>query len=210
MKNINNYILEKLKKINSNTSTIVYTEHPKDIDELRKILIKRLKKDKDANLNDIDVSNIDYMRQLFLKLDPHNIDISEWDVSKVTNFSGMFMGCENLKCDVSNWNVSNANFMISMFEDCHEFDSDLSKWDVSNAIKICMMFKECNNFKGKGIENWNTKHVDTYFKMFYNCENLKCDLNKWNKNNLNLEDIGDMFYGCNTLKKLNLIPSWYK
>ena len=100
MKNINNYILEKLKKINSNTSTIVYTEHPKDIDELRKILIKRLKKDKDANLNDIDVSNIDYMRQLFLKLDPHNIDISEWDVSKVTNFSGMFMGCENLKYDI--------------------------------------------------------------------------------------------------------------
>ena len=66
MKTINNYILEKL-----NLSSIGYTCEPKDKHELRHIIEERLKKDKDANLNDIDISNIKQLGNLFYKLDPH-------------------------------------------------------------------------------------------------------------------------------------------
>ena len=57
MKFINHYIQEKLV-INKNTKAKVYTCQPKDKFELRKILEERLAKDKNANLNDIDVSQI--------------------------------------------------------------------------------------------------------------------------------------------------------
>ena len=90
MKNLNNYIIERLH-ITKKTS--IYNYFPKTKEELRKILEERLTKDKNADLNDIDVSQITNMFELFYKLDPHNIDISNWDVSNVTNMSYMFLNC---------------------------------------------------------------------------------------------------------------------
>ena len=111
MKTINNYINEKL-----NLSK--YTCKPKDKEELRKIIWKRLEKDKDANLNDIDVSGIKGMSWLFYNLDPHDIDISEWDVSNVEDMGGMFSGCKNFNSDLSDWDVSNVVNMDNMFDGC--------------------------------------------------------------------------------------------
>lgn len=76
MKNLTNFIQEKYPIYEGNQ----YTCKPKDKFELRKILEERLAKDKDANLNDIDVSQITDMGYedfrdntgLFEKLDPHN------------------------------------------------------------------------------------------------------------------------------------------
>ena len=118
MKNLDNYITEKLH-INKNTS--IYNYFPKTKEELRKILEERLTEDKDADLNDIDVSEITNMGVsedlygLFEGLDPHNIDISEWDVSKVNNMRYMFYRCYNFNCDLSKWDVSNVTDMHSMF-----------------------------------------------------------------------------------------------
>ena len=43
------------------------------------------------------------MSRLFYKLDPHNIDISEWDVSNATSLAQMFYECKNFNCDLSQW-----------------------------------------------------------------------------------------------------------
>ena len=111
MKTIDTYINEKL-----NLSK--YTCKPKDRLELKKIIEERLKEDKDANLNDIDVSDITDMHNLFYQLDPHNIDISEWDVSNVKDMLGMFYDCENFNSDLSEWDVSNVKDMDFMFDGC--------------------------------------------------------------------------------------------
>ena len=110
MKTITNYIQEKLNLSNGIIK-------PKDKDELIKIIEERLDKDKDANLNDIDVSGITDMFNLFLDLDPHNIDISEWDVSNVKDMTMMF--CDsNFNNDISNWDVSNVKDMDYIFVEC--------------------------------------------------------------------------------------------
>ena len=140
MKELNNYIQEKL-----NLSK--YTCKPKDRDELIEIIKDRLDKDKDANLNDIDVSGITDMYDLFYTLEPHNIDISEWDVSNVTNMSYMFYGCENFNSDLSNWDVSNVEYMSYMFYYCKNFNSNLSEWDVSNVKYMKRMFSWCDLLK---------------------------------------------------------------
>ena len=135
MKYIVNYISEGLrinKKLNFNKSQI-----PKDLYELKKIIEERLKKDKNANLNDIDISNITNMHGLFHKLDPHNIDISEWDVSHVENMEWMFYYCTNFNCDISNWDVSNVENFEYAFSGCKKLNCDLNKWkpkDVKNKI----------------------------------------------------------------------------
>ena len=134
MKEINKFIIEKLR-INKDTGKgkYSYKYHPKTKEELRKILEKRLKIDKNTNLNDIDVSNITDMGVddenigLFDGLDPHNIDISEWNVSNVTNMKYMFFNCRNFNSDLSNWDVSNVDDMGDMFIDS-PLEKNPPKW----------------------------------------------------------------------------------
>ena len=144
MRQINDYITEKFK-INSKTvKSNNYTCQPQTRTELIETLEKRLKEDKNANLNDIDISKVWDMSSLFSEsatnLDPHNIDISEWDVSHVKNMRSMFYDCENFNCDLSKWDVSNVKDMSMMFYGCESFDSDLSKWDVSNVNSSNIVF----------------------------------------------------------------------
>ena len=147
---LDNYITEKLK-----IGKVTYTCQPKDKFELRKILEERLDKDKNADLNDIDVSKITDMGEvsgfgLFEYLDPHNIDISRWDVSNVEDMYRMFYNCKNLDCDLGNWDVSNVKDMYAMFFRCSKFTGEgLENWDVSNVEKMSFMFEWCENFKNK-------------------------------------------------------------
>lgn len=135
---------------------ITYKYFPKDRDELRVILKKRLAEDKNANLNDIDVSEITDMNDLFLGLDPHNIDISEWNVLNVENMYGMFSACVN-------------------------FNSDLSNWNTSNLIDMKYMFYFCRKFEGNGLEKWNVSKVKYMKDALEYCESLK-KLPSWYKN----------------------------
>ena len=149
MKSINNYINEAL--IKKDTKVEEYKYHPKTKNGLRSLLEKLIaERGKDADLNDIDTSEIDDMSWLFLILNPHNIDISEWDVSNVKNMSNMFDGCRDFNCDLSKWNVKNVRNMKGMFFLCDKFEGNgLSNWDVSKSTNTDAMFYECTSLKNK-------------------------------------------------------------
>ena len=211
MKNLINFIQEKYL-INNDIQT--YTCHPEDKFELRKILEERLAKDKDADLNDIDVSQITDMGYnkfpddtgLFEDLDPHNIDISEWDTSNVEDMAAMFWDCENFTGKgLENWNVSKVKNMGSMFHGCEKLNPDLSRWDVSNVKDMRWMFSDCKIFTGKGLENWDVSNVKNLNYTFNDCSNFDCDLNNWNLKSLGIACVST-FKNCGSLKN---IPSWY-
>jgi surface protein len=148
MKTLNNYINEALIKKDTNVS--IYKYCPKDKDELKSLIEKLLKeRGKNADLNDVDVSNIIYMSWLFYDLDPHNIDISEWNVSKVKDMKCMFDGCYNFNSNLSKWDVKNVKDMYHMFWKCYNFNSNLSKWDVKNVKDKTNMFYKCTSLKNK-------------------------------------------------------------
>ena len=128
MKNLNNYILEKL---NIKDIKHQYNYFPKTKGELRQILEERLKEDQDADLNDIDVSEITNMKDLFGHLAPHNIDISEWNVSNVTDMYKMFYDCNSFNSDLSNWDVSNVTDMYNMFDGCSSL-KHIPSWYKNN------------------------------------------------------------------------------
>ena len=113
MKSLLYYIQEKLiiKKKK-------YKYFPQTKEELEEIIKKRIKDEgNEVNLNDIDVSKITDMSELFFETD-FNGDISEWDVSKVKNMSFMFYGCAIFNSDISNWDVSKVKNNGYMFRGC--------------------------------------------------------------------------------------------
>ena len=118
-----------------------YKYHPKDKDELME-LIERLieERGEDADLNDIDTSEINDMYALF-SYEIFNGDISKWDVSNVKNMACMF---DNSKFngDISKWDVSNVENMYAMFY-MSNFDGDISNWVVRNVENMEKMFEGC-------------------------------------------------------------------
>ena len=135
-----------------------YNYHPKTKDELKQLVYKLIKeRGNDANLNDIDTSEITDMTGLFF-YSLFNGDISNWDVSNVKDMSSMFEA-SSFNGDISNWDVSNVKDMSSMFE-ASSFNGDISNWDVSNVKDMDGMFKY-SSFTGENgdISNWDVSNV---------------------------------------------------
>ena len=184
MKQLNTYIIEKLKKISSKTVKHIREKRyfPENSEDLRKLVFKLIEeRGKEADLNDIDtsqikdmswlfaytflgddfdgdisqwdVSNVEYMNNMFYNsvFTGKNSDILDWDVSNVKNMNSMFNG-SRFNGDISNWNVSNVNNMGGMFEES-KFNGDLSNWDVSNVTRMYHIFND-SSFKGN-IDHWN-------------------------------------------------------
>ena len=179
MKHLKDFIYniqEGLKLGSSKIKINQYSVKPKTRLQLMEIIRNRLTEDKDADLNDIDVSGIVSMNSLFLDLDPHNIKIDEWDVSNVEDISAMFWKCNNFNCDLSKWNVKKVESMYGTFYHCESFEGKgLEKWDVSEVKDMSFMFCGCKKFK-ENLDNWNVDNLMSMSNMF---KGLKRKLPKW-------------------------------
>ena len=91
MKSLKEYIVEKLVlNPNSKIRKREYNYHPETKDELKELIEQLIKERGDnADLNDIDTSEITDMSSLF-SFSHFNGDISGWDVSNVKDMSHMF------------------------------------------------------------------------------------------------------------------------
>jgi surface protein len=197
MKTLNQYIEEKLV-LNSNSKIRKqqeYNYHPKTKDELKK-LVEQLVEERgiEANLNDIDTSEINNMSYIFYYVKDFKGDISEWNVSNVTDMTRMFYECKNFNCDLSSWDVSKVLYMEGMFENCKNFEGKgLKYWKTNCLIDTKRMFKECIKFN-EDISGWDMSDVHTIIEMFYNCENFDKDISGWNLESV--EEFQGVFFKC--------------
>ena len=149
---------------------------PTTKEELRKLIEERIERDGvNADLNDIDVSQITDMSELF-DYSEFNGDISGWDVSNVENMERMFCGSD-FNGDISKWDVSKVEDMRYMFYNSW-FNGDISKWDVSNVRDMEGMFWE-SPFNGD-ISGWSVSKV-TNMKCMFGISPLENNPPKWYK-----------------------------
>lgn len=140
MKELKQYITEKLV-LKRNIEVKEYNYHPKTKDELKKLVEQLIEeRGNNADLNDIDVSEITNMSSLFNYSD-FNGDISEWDVSNVRDMYHMFSNSE-FNGDISNWDVSKVKNFRSMFE-FSKFNQDISKWKINKNANLSCMCSDC-------------------------------------------------------------------
>lgn len=168
-------------------------------DTIRKIVKDILwAKGEDADLNNIDVSAVTNMSNVFDSMGFRG-DISQWDVSNVKTFRRMFNECTKFDCDISNWNTKNAVDMSEMFRRCHKFNQPIGKWDVNNAKDMSAMFYNCYNFD-QDLGDWDVRKVKYMTKMFMTCSDFKgTGIGKWNMRNV--EDISWMLYCCDAFSE---------
>ena len=141
MKTLKQHIDEALKIGKNLSEWSAYSCQPKTREELKQIIKDRISNDgSNCDLNDIDVSKITNMYDLFYNFD-FTGDISKWDVSNVEFMSGMFFESK-FNGDLSKWDVSNVIDMRWMFQDS-KFNQDISKWKINKDCNTWLMFKDC-------------------------------------------------------------------
>ena len=139
MKTLKQHIVEKLTV--SARKPTKCTLFPEAKDELKQMIEDEISKNgNECSLNNINVSNIKDMSDLFFG-SKFNGDISGWDVSNVTSMYDMFNGSK-FNGDISNWDVSNVIDMGYMFA-YSKFNGDISNWNVSDETTQYMPFVGC-------------------------------------------------------------------
>ena len=193
-------MLDESRQTNVNENVAGQNMQPKNKNELRELIEQLIKERGDeADLNDIDVSKITDMSQLFNKL-KFNGDISKWDVSNVKDMSYMF--CNTVfNGDISSWNVSNVEDMSGMFYRS-KFNGDISKWDVSNVTNMYGMFAD-SEFN-VDISKWDVSNVVRMIGMFRGSK-FNGDISKWDVSN-----VKDMEYMFDHSPLEKNPPKWYK
>lgn len=116
----------------------IYKTKVKDQDELDRTLNAKLRveigpgtKDNPADLNDIDISAMDNLSEIFFDSEFEYIDISNWDVTNVVNVSRMFYRSKLKSINMSNWNLKKFEWGMhgsQVFDYC----KNLKVVDLSN------------------------------------------------------------------------------
>ena len=194
-------MLDESHQTNVNENVAGQNMQPKNKNELEKLIEQLIEERGDeADLNDIDVSKITDMSQLFYKNQKFNGDISKWDVSNVKDMSYMF--CNTVfNGDISSWNVSNVEDMSGMFYES-QFNGDISKWDVSNVTNMYGMFS--NSEFNDDISKWDVSNVVRMIGMFQSSK-FNGDISKWDVSN-----VKDMEYMFDHSPLEKNPPKWYK
>ncbi len=123
-----------VKSQKSQSKTVGYS--PQNRDELLTLI-----NDEKIKLSDISIENITDLHNLFVFSKRKNFSgISSWDVSHVENMSFMFMRVNNFNEDISGWTPRQLKNASHMFYHASSFNANLESWQLSGDTDMTSMF----------------------------------------------------------------------
>lgn len=170
------------------------------------------------NINNWDVSSVQYMNGLFHSAQNFNSPIGNWDVGNVIEMTNMFNNAGSFNQPIESWNTGNVTDISAMFSSATAFNQPIGNWDVSNVTNMNLIFSGAQNFDqpigdwnvgqvvymfgmfqgassfNQPIGNWNVSNVTAMDAMFLNAENFNQPIGDWDTGNV--EDMGFMFSGA--------------
>lgn len=110
-----------------------------------------------ANLENVDVSQVTSTKGMFFNTELISFNVDEWDVSNVTDMSYMFHGVQSLReLNLEQWNTSNVTNMSSMFTNTRFLQKlYISQWDVSNVTDMSYMLMMTTSLEHVDVSTWN-------------------------------------------------------
>lgn len=217
MKNLKDYILTEGFKLGKNkVRKTTYNFYPKNKQELREIIKEKVKND-NFNFNDIDVSNVTDMSDLFFALDSNTrnkitkLDLTNWNVENVENMQNIFSSIYNLEeLNINGWITSSVKKFDGAFEYCEKLVNIIGIEDLNTqkAISLESMFRNCESLQKIDLSKWNLSHCRISISMFEDCYSLNTigDTSQWDLKLLKEADF--MFYNCEKLKNIQGIENW--
>ena len=194
-----------------------YNYFPENKQELKEILIRKIKENKFGNetllypdLSDIDTEKITDMTELFngllinIKI-PVKLILCQWNTSNVISMLNMFADCVTLtELNLKGFDTSNVINMNGMFVRCEKLVKlDISSFDTSNVINMSGLFYRCKSLTELDLSNFDTSSVTNMSYMFSDCEQLK-NIKLSNFDTSNVTNMNYMFNCCKSLEKLDL------
>ena len=128
--------------------------------------------------------------------------------NNLTNINHMFFKCENItNLDFSNFNSEDVMDMEAMFAECTSLTNiNLSNFNTQKVSNMNHLFYNCESLTNLDLSNFNTRNIKIMCSMFEGCKSLtNLNLSNFNTEKVNLFEMDDMFDGCASLKKDNII-----
>ena len=209
MKQLNKYILEKLKIRKSTKTNIKITDSQHFID----VVSQKLKfNDKILDLSNFDFSkysnnyipalmNIDTIYQV------ESIDISNWKLgSNINTLQQLFCNLDSLTeiIGFDTIDFSNIVSIESLFQGTGLTEFDYTNISFPKLKRAENLFAFSNDLEYINISNWEVPQLGNCARMFAQCPKLTTveGLNTWNKTSI--IECKYMFFSCKSLKNINV------
>ena len=183
-----------------------------------------------VDISMFDTRNVTTMQYMFKYCQSlENIIIGNLNLEKLNNMMGVFQYCSSIKSvDLSGTKTSIVANMQEIFFDCYDLESvNLSRLGSNNLTSITHLFYNCEslttinmsnfnfgsasmqslfdgltNLEVVNLKNANTSNVPSMRDLFFESGIKNVDLSGLGGNSL--QDIYNMFYGCNNIESINM------
>ncbi len=171
--------------------------------------LKKLVRNRNIYLGDIDVSNIGNFVELFMDSTRRDFGgIEKWDTSNVTDMEACFYNAKHFNEDISSWNVAKCKNFKAMFYDAISFNKPLNAWNVSCARDMGGMFYGAEKFN-QPLDSWDISKVENMSGMFEYAESFNQDLNAWGDKVQSNARVLQMFQSTRIAQEKNY-PKWFR
>lgn len=172
---------------------------------------------KSLDLNSWDTKNVENLQSTFNgMLGLESISVRNWNTGKVTTMRATFQCCVKLTTlDLTGWTTDQVKTMYGMFSGLTSYGGPMSlseiigieDWNTSLVDTMATMFQQCASLLNLNLAKWNIGSVNNMKAMFSSCASLTTIGDTSNWETTSATDMGGMFYGCTSLKILD-VSNW--